>query len=101
MKTTEWRLRALSPLDGRYGKQMDAYAAAFSEATLIRERFGVEVAWLEYLATRPDVDQLAPLTDRERQLVDLGGLVWRGGSSVRKTNRGRHQSRRQSGCSTT
>ena len=47
METTEWRLHALSPLDGRYGKQMEPYAAAFSEAALIRERFGVEVAWLE------------------------------------------------------
>ena len=70
METTEWRLHALSPLDGRYGKQMEPYAAAFSEAALIRERFGVEVAWLEYLATHPDVGELAPLTDRERQVLD-------------------------------
>ena len=70
METTEWRLHALSPLDGRYGKQMEPYAATFSEAALIRERFGVEVAWLEYLATHPDVGELAPLTDRERQLLD-------------------------------
>ena len=70
METTEWRLHALSPLDGRYGKQMEPYAATFSEAALIRERFGVEVAWLEYLATHPDVGELAPLTDRERQVLD-------------------------------
>jgi adenylosuccinate lyase len=70
METTEWRLHALSPLDGRYGKQMEPYAAAFSEAALIRERFGVEVAWLEYLATHPEVGELAPLTDQERQVLD-------------------------------
>ena len=34
----KWRLRALSPLDGRYGRQMEPYAAAFCEETLIRER---------------------------------------------------------------
>ena len=33
MEKSEWRLRALSPLDGRYGKQMEPYAAAFSEAS--------------------------------------------------------------------
>jgi adenylosuccinate lyase len=70
METTEWRLHALSPLDGRYGKQMEPYAAAFSEAALIRERFGVEVAWLEYLATHPEVGELAPLTDQERHVLD-------------------------------
>ena len=62
---SEWRLRALSPLDGRYGKQMEAYAAAFSEAALIRQRFAIEVAWLGQLAALPEVAELAPLSDRE------------------------------------
>jgi adenylosuccinate lyase len=69
-EASEWRLGALSPLDGRYGKQLEPYAAAFSEAALIRERFAVEVAWLEHLAARPDITELAPLCDRERKALD-------------------------------
>jgi adenylosuccinate lyase len=71
MEESEWRLRALSPLDGRYGKYMEAYAAVFSEAALIRQRFAVEVAWLGQLAAQPQLTELAPLSDREtRALAD-------------------------------
>ncbi len=56
----EWRLRALSPLDGRYGRQMEPYAAAFCEAALVRERFAVEVAWLVHLSGWPGLDELGP-----------------------------------------
>jgi adenylosuccinate lyase len=66
----ERRLRALSPLDGRYAKQMEPYAAAFSEGALIRERFAVEVAWLEHLAALPDVSELGPLTGREEAVLE-------------------------------
>jgi adenylosuccinate lyase len=52
---SQWRLQALSPLDGRYGRQMEPYAAHFSEAALIKERFAVEVAWLEKLLSLPEV----------------------------------------------
>jgi adenylosuccinate lyase len=61
----EWRLRALSPLDGRYGQQMEPYAAVFSEAALIRERFAVEVAWLVHLAGWPGIAELGPLSEAE------------------------------------
>src|ERR1700678_2986375 len=68
---SEWRLRALSPLDGRYGAQMGPLAAAFSEGALIRERFAVEVAWLEYLAALPALTELGPLSDRDRGALEL------------------------------
>jgi adenylosuccinate lyase len=67
---TEWRLRALSPLDGRYGRQMERYAAAFSEAALIRQRVVVELAWLRYLAALPGVVELGPLTAGELEALD-------------------------------
>jgi adenylosuccinate lyase len=71
MDESEWRLRALSPLDGRYGKQMEAYAGVFSEAALIRQRFAIEVAWLGQLAAQPELSELAPLSDQEtRALAD-------------------------------
>src|SRR5580704_14904577 len=66
---SEWRLRALSPLDGRYGAQMEPYAARFSEGALIRERFAVEVAWLEHLAELPELTELQPLSEREREVL--------------------------------
>jgi adenylosuccinate lyase len=66
----EWRLRALSPLDGRYGKQMTPYASAFSEGALIRERFAVEVSWLEWLAAQPGLRELGRLSERERTALD-------------------------------
>ena len=61
----EWRLRALSPLDGRYGRQMEPYAAVFSEAALIRERFAVEVAWLVHLSGWPGMAELGPLSEAD------------------------------------
>ena len=66
----EWRLGALSPLDGRYGRQMEPYAAVFSEASLIKERFAVEVAWLEHLAVTPEVAELGPLSADERATLE-------------------------------
>ncbi len=66
---SEWRLGALSPLDGRYGAQMEPYAATFSEGALIRERFAVEVAWLEHLAALPELTELEPLSDHEREAL--------------------------------
>jgi len=68
---SEWRLRALSPLDGRYGAQMEPYAATFSEGALIRERFAVEVAWLEHLAALPELTELQPLSDRDHKALEL------------------------------
>lgn len=70
MEKNEWRLGALSPLDGRYGDQMAPYAAAFSEGALIRERFAVEVAWLRHLAALPGVGELPPLTGQELAKLD-------------------------------
>lgn len=42
-------LRALSPLDGRYSKQMTEIRDIFSEAGLNRYRTTVEVEWMKYL----------------------------------------------------
>ena len=66
----EWRLRALSPLDGRYGRQMEPYAAGFSEGALIRERFAVEVAWLVHLSACPGITELGPLSEAERLALE-------------------------------
>jgi adenylosuccinate lyase len=51
-------LRAISPLDGRYARQVEALGEHVSEFALIRARVRVEVEWLLVLA--PDLDA-APL----------------------------------------
>ena len=51
-------LRAISPLDGRYARQVEALGDHVSELALIRARVRVEVEWLLVLA--PDLDP-APL----------------------------------------
>ncbi|MGH9105240.1 MAG: lyase family protein, partial [Acidimicrobiales bacterium] len=66
----EWCLRALSPLDGRYGQQLAPYARIFSEEALIRERFAVEVAWLVHLAKRPEITELGPLSGGEQRALE-------------------------------
>ncbi len=66
-------LKAISPLDGRYHKKVDALADAFSEFALTRERIRVEFAWLKSLAMAPDIAELPTLTVAARQFVD--GLV--------------------------
>lgn len=52
---------ALSPLDGRYSKQAEPFARAFSEEALIRQRFRVEVEWLIFLANEPSIAELPPI----------------------------------------
>ena len=56
-------LTALTPLDGRYQRQIEPLRPIFSEAGLIRRRVLVELRWLEALAAEPaitEVPQLSP-----------------------------------------
>jgi adenylosuccinate lyase len=55
-------LSALSPLDGRYHKQLAPLAACCSEAALIRYRVRVEIEWLIALAQHPGVAELEPFS---------------------------------------
>jgi adenylosuccinate lyase len=52
---------ALSPLDGRYAGQIEAFTRSFSEEALFRQRFTVEVEWFLTLAAEPGVAELEPL----------------------------------------
>ena len=55
-------LAALSPLDGRYHKQLAPLAAYCSEAALIRYRVRVEIEWLIALAEEPAVAEVRPFS---------------------------------------
>jgi adenylosuccinate lyase len=65
-------LTALSPLDGRYGRQSAELREVFSEFAFMRERLRVEVEWLAALATAglPDFPAVpAASIERLRTLV--------------------------------
>ena len=55
-------LSALSPLDGRYHKQLAPLAAYCSEEALIRYRVRVEVEWLIALAQDPGLAEIRPFS---------------------------------------
>jgi len=55
-------LNALSPLDGRYHKQLAPLAAYCSEAALIRYRVRVEIEWLIALAQEAGVAEVRPFS---------------------------------------
>ncbi|MBF0614744.1 MAG: adenylosuccinate lyase [Magnetococcales bacterium] len=55
-------LTALSPLDGRYARQMAVLRPLFSEFGLIRRRVQVELGWLAALAAEPNIPEVAPLS---------------------------------------
>jgi adenylosuccinate lyase len=59
-------LTALSPLDGRYRAKVAALAEYFSEYGLIRERIGVELAWLEALSDEPGIAEVKPFSSAAR-----------------------------------
>jgi adenylosuccinate lyase len=63
-------LTAISPLDGRYAGKCDAYRHLFSEAGLIRLRTLVEVRWLQFLAGRPEIDGVGPLSPVVSSFLD-------------------------------
>src|SRR6202142_1536133 len=55
-------LSALSPLDGRYHKQLAPLAAYCSEAALMRYRVRVEIEWLMALAQEPAIAEVRPFS---------------------------------------
>src|SRR6266568_3941544 len=56
------QLGALSPLDGRYHKQLEPLRASFSEAALFRYRVAVEIRWLLALAAEPAIAEIKPFS---------------------------------------
>ena len=62
-------VRRLTPLDGRYERQIEGLRDAFSEYALIRERVRVEVEWLIAMGTEPTISDVRPLTADEQRLA--------------------------------
>ena len=66
-------LTAVSPVDGRYGSKTEPLRPIFSEYGLIYHRVLVEVRWLQSLADHPQVEEVPPLSEHARNL--LNGIV--------------------------
>ncbi len=64
------RLTAISPIDGRYGKQADTLRELFSEYGLIKHRVLVEVRWLQALAAESAIKEVLPLSPRASAVLD-------------------------------
>ncbi len=64
------QFNALSPLDGRYAKSVDALRAHFSEAALIRYRLRIELEWLKALAAEPAIGELKPFSAKTVAALD-------------------------------
>jgi len=64
------QLNALSPVDGRYAKSVDALRAHFSEAALIRYRLRIELEWLKALAAEPAIGELRPFSAKTVAALD-------------------------------
>ena len=86
---SEHSLLALSPLDGRYAKKVDALRPIFSEFGLIRARIRVEIEWLKALAAEPGVVELKPLGALAVQRLDslADGFDLKGAKRVKEIER--------------
>ncbi|MDO5687003.1 MAG: adenylosuccinate lyase [Neisseria sp.] len=56
-------LLAISPLDGRYAKQVAALQPIFSEYGLIKNRVRIEIAWLQSLAANATIGEVPPFSE--------------------------------------
>ena len=56
-------IAALSPLDGRYAKSVEALRPIFSEYGLMRARVKVELNWLKVLAAEPKIVEVPAFSD--------------------------------------
>jgi adenylosuccinate lyase len=64
------RLRALSPVDGRYADKVGALRDILSEYGLIRFRVLVEIRWLQWLADEAGVPELPPLSSVMKDVLN-------------------------------
>jgi adenylosuccinate lyase len=63
-------LSALSPLDGRYHKQLEPLRSCFSEAALFRHRVAIEIRWLLALAGDAAIAEIRPFSNSTNQALE-------------------------------
>ena len=89
-------LTALSPLDGRYARQMEPLRRDLSEYGLMRHRVRVEIGWLLRLAADSSVEGIGPFSDAARStLLALSEQFGEADAQRVKAIEARDQSRRE------
>ncbi|WP_312266773.1 adenylosuccinate lyase [Neisseria sp.] len=63
-------IAALSPLDGRYAKSVEALRPIFSEYGLMKARVKVELGWLKALAAEPKITEVPAFSDFTLDEID-------------------------------
>ena len=63
-------IAALSPLDGRYAKSVEALRPVFSEYGLMRARVRVELCWLKAWAAEPKIVEVPPFDEAVLAEID-------------------------------
>jgi adenylosuccinate lyase len=66
-------IRSITPLDGRYRRQISGLADYLSEWALIKHRVMIEIEWLIEMAQVPDISDMRSLSGDEVEM--LRGLV--------------------------
>jgi adenylosuccinate lyase len=67
---TQSALTAISPIDGRYARQVEKLRPIFSEYGLIRFRVLVEVRWLQALAAEAKIDEVPAFSASAAQALN-------------------------------
>ncbi len=70
MSADDFTLTALSPVDGRYGRKVDALRPLFSEFGLMHARVTVEVRWLQALAAHPGIPEVPAFSAEATAYLD-------------------------------
>jgi adenylosuccinate lyase len=63
-------LTAISPIDGRYARQVEKLRPIFSEYGLIRFRVLVEIRWLQALAAETKISEVPAFSEAAKQALD-------------------------------
>ena len=63
-------LRAINPIDGRYGDKTAELRPYFSEFGLIYYRVYVEIRWFQFLASQQKIKELPALGDEENNFLE-------------------------------
>ncbi|WP_053959584.1 adenylosuccinate lyase [Sulfobacillus thermosulfidooxidans] len=63
-------LKAISPLDGRYGENTRPLTEVFSEWALIKFRLEIEIRWFIFMSESPWMPEVRPLTREERGFLE-------------------------------
>lgn len=63
-------LSAISPIDGRYGKNTTDLRTLFSEFGLFRFRVQAEVRWLQMLSKHPEISEVPAFSAEANQLLE-------------------------------